>query len=209
MSRRDDIVQIIAQYVEQCIERGVTLGTNTLANRIEDYLHGQANAGPPEAHAEAREPTRFVWNRDGMFSVGLKDAEPEVNFDGQKWIREEDYSTRPASSDGALRGEVQKLLDAIKLVGPSETPFHKTWQGTDAHSFLASAPGSGRKTAEEQSIIRKRIAYEIEQWMGENWTQDYPLAAQETDKILDKVFGEASDSMAHLSEDAALTRGKP
>jgi hypothetical protein len=65
----------------------------------------------------------------------------------------------------------------------------------------ALASRAGETAHSEDNPLRKRIAYEIEQWMGENYTRDYPLAAQETDKILDKVFGECSDSMAHLSDE--------
>ena len=50
---------------------------------------------------------------------------------------------------------------------------------------------------------RDSVRVVLERWMGKNYTQDYPLAAQETDKILDEVFGESPDSMAHLSEDYA------
>ena len=49
-----------------------------------------------DAKAEAGEPRRYVWNKGGMFSVGLQDVEADVDFSGPKWIREEDYEARPA-----------------------------------------------------------------------------------------------------------------
>jgi hypothetical protein len=160
---------------------------------------------------------RFVWNRDGMFSVGLKDAEPEVNFDGQKWIREEDYFTRPAEGPSIRVVPVDRIeLLMADYKGNADVVRDIKDALADAFDVYTHPAEDGLKTAEEQGIIRKRIAFEIEQWMGENWTRDYPLAAQETDKILDKVFGEASDSMAHLSEDYAkdhpgspASKGKP
>jgi hypothetical protein len=90
-----------------------------------DELRALLRAEEERGKAEARESTRFVWNRDGMFSVGLKDAEPEVNFDGQKWIREEDYFTRPAPSDG-LRDDLM-------------TWFRRSsWQGTITEGVILS-----------------------------------------------------------------------
>ena len=110
MSRRDDIAQIIQERIQWCVENGMTLGSNQLADKIEEYL-----ATPPEAKAEAGEFTDHEILTAKAYYVRERLKELTDWMDDEVMPRIKDMP-RPATAD-ALREAAREVLESA---GPSD-----------------------------------------------------------------------------------------
>ena len=144
MTRRDGIAQIIAKW---CMENGEEFLPNALANRIEDYLHEQANsAHPPQSEPRGlREPSlraRMLSIASGLplsmeYEMDARDVWPA------RWQDLMDYygdthptPAQPSAPDGGLRKSERQLLANLETIDVNErtvllsvsTALWENWQ---------------------------------------------------------------------------------